>query len=152
MNRREILLTTGGFFAAFGASGVAHSSDQDIVQSAKAVIQDHELKAQIGDLDEIVSNFSADVVLFAPGAELVQGTESFRRFYQSLLKMGEWEFKHDYSGHDVQGESVIVYGVARGTLTAPESEPAPIANNFLLVLRPEGGRFKIWRGAFAPIA
>jgi ketosteroid isomerase-like protein len=152
MNRREILLTSGGFFAAFGASSVAHSTDQNIVQSAKAVIRDHELKAQSGDLDEIVSNFSDEIVLFAPGAELVQGSESFRSFYQSLLGLGEWEFKHDYSGHDVQGESVIVYGVARGTLTAPESEPAPIANNFLLVLRPESGRFKIWRGAFAPIA
>ena len=127
-------------------------ADSEIVESAKAVIRDHELKAQGGNLDEIVVNVSEEIVLFAPGAELVQGVESFRAFYQSLLEMGEWEFQHQYSGHDVQGEMVIVYGVARGTLTAPDSEPAAFANNFLIVLRPENGRFKIWRGAFAPNA
>jgi len=152
MNRREILLTSGGFFAALGASSTAKSADPAVVESAKAVIRDHELKAQGGKLDEIVSNISEEIVLFAPGAELVQGIESFRAFYQSFLEMGEWKFQHDYSGHDVQGEAVIVYGVARGTLTAPDTEPAPFANNFLLVLRPENGRFKIWRGAFAPNA
>ena len=152
MNRREILLKSGGFLAALGTVSVASSSGSDIVESAKAVIRDHELKANGGKLNEIVSNFSEDIVLFAPGAELVQGIESFRTFYQSLLEMGEWEFKHDYSGHDVQGESVIVYGVAHGTLRTPETEPTPFANNFLLVLRPENGHFKIWRGAFAPNA
>ena len=116
------------------------------------MIRDHELKVQGGKLDEIVKNISEEVVLFAPGAELVQGIESFREFYQSLLEMGEFEFQHEYSGHDVQGESVIVYGVARGTLATPDSEPAAFANNFLIVLKPENGRFKIWRGAFAPNA
>lgn len=152
MNRREILLTSGGLLATLGASSEANSADPDTVAAAKAVVRDHEIKAKGGKLDEIVSNFSDEVVLFAPGAELVQGLESFRAFYQSFLEMGTWDYRHDYLGHDVQGEAVILYGVARGTLTPPDFEPTPFANNFLIVLRPENGRLKVWRGAFAPSA
>jgi len=151
MKRRDVLISSGGFLAALTAgSDSASLTEPDVVNSAKAVIRDHESKARGGVLDEVVSNVAKDIVLFAPGAELVQGIESFRTFYQSILDMGVWEFRHDYSGHDVQGEAVIVFGVARGTLTAPNMEPAPFENNFLIALKPEDSRFKIWRGAFAP--
>lgn len=152
MNRRKMMITSGGFLATLPVAGHAFSSDSHIVETAKAVIKDHEDKTHIGNLDEIVINIADDVVLFAPGIQLVQGIESFRGFYASLLEMGTWTFNHDYSGHDVQGDSVIVYGVARGNLKVPEGEATPIANNFLIVVRPISGQFKIWRAAFAPIA
>ena len=152
MNRREMLFTSGGAIVALGAGDNANSAESQSVEAAKAVIRDHESKGHVGNIDEIVTNMSEEIVLFAPGSELVQGIESFRNFYQSILDMGVQEFRHDYSGHDVQGEAVILYGVARGTLTAPDSDPAPFANNFLIVLRPEHGRYKIWRAAFAPNA
>ena len=150
MNRREMLLTSGGFMAAAGVADAANSAEDRIVESAKAMIRNHESKAERGDIDEVVTNISREIVLFAPGARLVQGIDSFRDFYQSILDMGMWSFRHDYSGHDVEGEAVILYGVARGTLKAADQDPEPFANNFLIVARPEDGRFKIWRAAFAP--
>lgn len=152
MNRRQLLIASGAVAATLSASKESASADTELVEAAKAVIRDHENKAHGGDLDEIVTNIASDIVLFAPGAELVQGIPSFRDFYQTFLDMGTWEFRHEYSGHDVEGESVITYGVAHGTLTAPENELVEFANNFMLVLKPENGRFKIWRGAFAPNA
>lgn len=124
--------------------------ESDIVESAKAVVHDHELKTKAAVVDEILLNFADDVVLIAPGSHLVQGSESLRSFYGSLLDMGSWEFTHDYSGHDVEGDSVILHGIARGSLTAPSSEPVAFSNNFLLILRKDSSGFKIWRGAFAP--
>ena len=56
MNRREVLLTSGGVFAALGLISTADSADPEVIESAKAVIRDHEKKAQGGNLDVIVGN------------------------------------------------------------------------------------------------
>lgn len=64
--------------------------------------------------------------------------------------MGRWDFEHDYSGAEVVGDVVILYGVARGTLIPNEGEPSPLENNFLLILKHNGSSFKVWRGRFGP--
>ena len=152
MNRRDILLGSAALAAA-GVTAETSVAATSSVDEAKAVVADHEAKAESGVLDDIALNFSKEIVLFAPGMEMVQGIDSFKVFYQSLLEMGTWKFGHDYYGHDADGETVILYGVARGTLeTSNGEEPVSFANNFLLVLKPEDGQYKIWRCAFAPNA
>ena len=152
MNRRDLLFGT----AALAAAGVATKSSvaaPSPVDAAKAVVADHEAKAESGVLDDIAKNFSKEIVLFAPGMQMVQGIDAFKVFYQSLLDMGTWKFGHDYLGHDADGETVILYGVARGTLEGSNGEePVSFANNFLLVMKPEDGQYKIRRCAFAPNA
>ena len=139
-------------FAATTSVGRA-SASSSTVDAAKAVVADHEEKAERGVLDDIAQNFSDEIVLFAPGMEMVQGIDSFKAFYESLLAMGTWRFGHEYFGHDTADDTVILYGVARGTLEGVEAaDPVSFANNFLLVLKPEDGRYKIWRCAFAPNA
>ena len=155
MNRRKMMLNAGGSFFALGTAGVATSatpelSDSEAIESAKSVIRDHEEKFRSGDLDRVLTNISDEIVLFAPGSKLVEGTESFRELYTPMLEMGDWDFVHHYAGADVQGEAVVLYGVSKGTLTPPDQELSHFENNFLLVLKPEDGQYKIWRGAFAP--
>ena len=64
--------------------------------------------------------------------------------------MGQWDFEHDYSGAEVVADTVFLHGVARGTHTPADGGATPFANNFFLVLKHVDGRFKVWRGAFAP--
>ncbi len=125
--------------------------DASAVDEAKAVIASHEQFAKAGDLDGIMTNVADDVVMLAPDAPLVQGGDAFREFYTGLLRLGQWDFGHDYEGAEVVDDTVLLHGIARGTLTLNDGDTTPLANNFLLVLRRQAdGRLRFWRGAFAP--
>ncbi len=125
--------------------------DASAIDEAKTVIASHEQFAKAGDLDGIMTNVADDVVMLAPDAPLVQGRDAFREFYTGLLGLGQWDFGHDYEGTEVVDDTVLLHGIARGTLTLNDGDTTPLANNFLLVLRRQAdGRLRFWRGAFAP--
>ena len=122
----------------------------DSIEEAKVVVRSHEEYSAAGNVDGVVSNMAEDVVLLAPDAPLVVGREGVRVFYEGLFSMGDTEFYHDYAGAEEIGDTVILHGIARGSMTPPGSEPVPLANNFILTLkRDESGTFQFWRGAFA---
>lgn len=53
----------------------------------------------------------------------------------------------EYSAAEEMGDTVIFHGIARGSLTPPEGDPVPLADNFILTLkRDESGIFRFWRG------
>ncbi len=125
--------------------------DTSAVDEAKAVMASHEQFAKAGDLDGIMTNVADDIVMLAPDAPLVQGRDAFREFYTGLLGVGQWDLGHDYEGAEVVGDTVLLHGVARGTLTLNDGDTTALANNFLLVLRRQAdGKLRVWRGAFAP--
>ena len=125
----------------------------DPIAAAQDVIRSHEQFAKASNLDGVMSNVADDIVLLAPGMPLVQGATAFRDTYRGFFEMGQWDFRHDYTGTAVAGDAVILHGVARGTLTPAGGQPGPFANNFILMLKPgPDGRFKVWRAAFAPSA
>lgn len=124
----------------------------EAVDKAKAVIASHEEFTRTRDLAGILSNVADDIVLLAPNVSLVSGLGEFRRLYSDLIDMGTWDFTHEYAGSSVVDDVVILHGVARGTFTPSSGDPAPILNNFLLILRRDGACFKLWRGAFGPAA
>ena len=125
--------------------------DASAVDEAKAVMASHEQFAKAGDLDGIMTNVADDIVMLTPDAPLVQGSDAFRKFYAGLLGLGRWDFGHDYEGAAVVSDTVLLHGIARGTLTLNDGDTTPLANNFLLVLRRQAdGKLRVWRGAFAP--
>lgn len=129
------------------------STAEDPVKIAKDVIASHERYAGAADLDGVMSNVADDIVALAPGSPLVLGRQAFREFYRGFLAMGRSEFGHDYDGATVVGDTVLLHGVARGTLTPTGGEPTKFANNFLLVLKKQAdGKLRFWRIAFAPSA
>ena len=140
------------FLAAFCAScrsTVAHSADS--IELAKSVVHSHEQFAQAGDLDGVMSNVAEDVVVLSANTPLVKGKSAVRAMYAELLKAGAFEFGHDYEGAVLAGDTVVLHGVARGTFTPVGGQPSAFANNFMLTLkRTAGGRFQLWRMAFAP--
>lgn len=120
------------------------------VQDAKSMIESHEQYAKAADLDMIMTNVSEDVVVLVPGIPLVEGKKAFREFYDGLLKMGNLDFDHDYHGSEVIGNTVVLHGVANGSITPKDSESNEFANNFVLVLKYDSdGKIKFWRVAFA---
>ena len=122
----------------------------DPIHEAKAVIETHEELVRAGDLDGILANAAADVVLLAADTPLVEGRIALRDFYAALLQMGAWDFGHEYRGAEVKGDLVVLHGVARGTLTPPEGVGAEFANNFILIFaRQPDGKLRFWRVAFA---
>ena len=121
------------------------------IEAAKAVVAAHEDLVRAGDLDGIVENAADDVVVLAPDTPLVEGKASFRELYVSLLGMGAWDFGHEYHGAEVVEDTVILHGVARGTLTPSGEDPSSFANNFLLIFKKlADGKYRLWRVAFAP--
>ena len=123
------------------------------IDQAKAVIRSHEMFVRTGDLDGIMSNAAEDIVVLAANAPLVQGKAALREFYAGLLKMGTFDLGHDYEGAEVVGDTVVLHGVARGTLTPATGQPSRFANNFILTFRKyPDGKFRFWRIAFAPSA
>lgn len=120
-----------------------------LIPAAKAVLSSHEENLGRGDLDAIMSNMADDVVLVAPGAPPLAGTDACRGLYVDLLEMGSWDLGHDYHGGEVVGDTVVLHGVARGAFTPAEGDPESVANSFLLMLRPNSsGTLKLWRAAF----
>ena len=104
-----------------------------------------------GDLEGILSNMDADVVVLAPESPLIEGLEAVRGLYTGLLAMGSWEFGHDYAAQSESGDLVFLHGVARGSMTSAEGEPTAMSNNFMITLRRDAeSRFRFWRVAFAP--
>jgi ketosteroid isomerase-like protein len=121
------------------------------IEEAKAVVRDHEGLVADADIEGILRNMDADVTLLAPDAPLVEGLDSVRGLYESLLAMGSWNFGHDYSSETESGDLVFLHGVARGTMTPLGEEPTPMSNNFMITMRRDSeGRYRIWRAAFAP--
>lgn len=122
----------------------------DEISAAKAVIASHEDLSRAGDLAGVLTNIADDIVLIVPNTPLVEGKSAFEEVYANMFGMGQWDFKHHYSGEDVIGDVVVLYGVARGTFTPTDGDSSPIKNNFLIALKRIGDTFKVWRGAFAP--
>jgi len=118
---------------------------------AKVLIADHEMKASEGDLDSIVINFAQDIVMLAADAPLVVGIDAFREFYAGLLQTGKLIFTHDYTGAEVMGDSVVLYGVARGTIEPVSGDVESFANNFIITVKQTSNGLKIWRAAFAAV-
>lgn len=126
---------------------------QDAVKDAKDVVASHERVAAAADLEGVMRNVSEDVVVLVPGTPLVKGKQAFREFYKNMLSTGRWAFGHDYEGAEAVGDSVVLHGVARGTLTPSGGPASKFANNFVLVLKKQAdGKFRFWRIAFAPSA
>lgn len=124
---------------------------EDRISAAKAVLASHEENLLTGDLDAIMSNMADDVVIVAPGSPPLEGTGDCRQMYVDLLEMGSWDLGHDYEGAVVDGDTVLLHGVARGAFTPREGDSQVVANSFLLALRPDPtGTLKLWRAAFGP--
>jgi ketosteroid isomerase-like protein len=123
------------------------------VDDAKAVLKSHEEYVKAGNLEGVISNMTDDIVGVVPGMPLVKGKDAFRIFYANTFKMGKTEGTHDFHGAEAEGDIVILYGFAHGTLTRPDTTMVPLASNFLIVLKAQpDGTMKIWRLAFAPSA
>jgi ketosteroid isomerase-like protein len=123
----------------------------DPIEQVKAVVQSHEEYAAAGDVDGVISNMAPDVVVLAPDSPLVEGEKAVRALYEALFSMGSWRFGHDYSGAEEVEGLVVLYGVARGSMTPPGGEPDTFANNFMITARRDDcDRYRIWRVAFGP--
>ena len=128
-------------------------SSRQSVEEAKAVVKSHEESAKAGNLEGVVGNMAEDVVGMVPDMPLIKGKDAFRVFYANAFKMGKMEFTHEYHGAEVEGDIVILYGFAQGTLTRPDTTMVPMANNFLMVLKADSDTtMKIWRMAYVPTA
>lgn len=115
---------------------------------ARAVLIAHDRAANAGNLEAVMHNIADDVVVLAPGMPLVEGKEAFRAFYREMLR-AKWNAAHDLSAAEEVWDVVVTYGVARGKATQPGGSPQRVANNFLILLKPDAeGEFKIWRAAF----
>ena len=125
--------------------------EEALTRLAKVLIADHEMKASEGDLDSIVINFAQDIVMLAADAPLVVGIDAFREFYAGLLQTGKLIFTHDYTGAEVMGDSVVLYGVARGTIEPVSGDVESFANNFIITVKQTSNGLKIWRAAFAAV-
>lgn len=121
------------------------------LKHARAVIAAHDRAANSGNLEAVLKNIAEDVVVLAPGMPLVEGKEAFRAFYEHMLET-KWDASHEFCGSLETFDVVVAHGVARGKATPPGGEPQRVANNFLMILKPDNkGEFKIWRAAFAPV-
>lgn len=119
-----------------------------VIAKARAVLLAYDAALNAGDLDAVMKHVAADVVMLAPGTRLVEGKAAFRRFFQGLLKVS-WSAAHRISRVELAGDVVILHGVASGTMTPPGGEPVPVANGFLILLKPDAdGAYRIWRAAF----
>jgi ketosteroid isomerase-like protein len=153
MRRLVLAVLSLAFLAACQPATMELTEDQKsfAVEQAKAVLASHEELVRSGNLDGIVENMSEDIVALTPEAPLVVGREATRQLYVGMLGMGVWDMTHHYDGADVAGDLVILYGVARGSLTPEGGVASEFANNFILTLRKEtDGNYRVWRAAFAP--
>lgn len=120
------------------------------VEDAEAVVKAHEEYAKASNLEGVLSNAADDLVTLIPGMPLLKGKDAFGNFYAGMLAIGKWEFVHEFDGAEVVGDAVILHGIAKGTLTKPDSAVVPIANNFMMVLKyAPDGKMKFWRVTFA---
>jgi uncharacterized protein (TIGR02246 family) len=127
------------------------SDDKALIAEAKALIANHEQLFEAGDLDAVMANFAEDAVMLGLETPVLSGKQVLRNFYQGIMEIGTWSFRHDYSGVDVVDNTVLLYGVAYGThMPSNGSVPTKFANNFFIMTKHEGGRTLAWRAAFMP--
>lgn len=127
------------------------SDEQALIAEAKALIANHEQMFESGDLDAVMANFAEDAVMLGLETPVLMGKQVLRNFYQGIMEMGTWSFRHDYSGVDVVDGAVLLYGVAYGAhMPSDGSLPTKFTNNFLILTKRESGRMVAWRAAFMP--
>ncbi len=120
---------------------------------ARAVMESHHQAVNGGSLEGVMANMADDVIAAVPGTPppLIRGKDDFRAFYNGVLRMGQWTHAYDIQDVTAVGESVVMAGTSRGTLTPPGGAGSPWSNTFMLTLRygPDG-KMRFWRIALAP--
>ena len=130
---------------------MTESASETLKSDAIALIEEHERLFESGDLDADMINFADDIAVLALDAPVLEGKSAVRDFYVNLMEMGTWSFRHNYSGADVAGDCVFLYGVAHGTHTPANGDAQfSFANNFLIVVRKIERNLRVWRAAFMP--
>lgn len=155
MCRLRMALSLGMCFfliCSIPAFAVGMQDDDTAIDAVKAMITSHEDFTRDGDLEGVLSNSTDDVVIIAPGAPPIIGIDAYRDFEEAYLAAWHTDFVHDYAGISVEGETVVAYGIANGTMTPTNGgETIRFSNNFMLVARRQkGGGYKFAYVAFAP--
>lgn len=143
-----LLLICGNLHTANAYYMDQNSTANTNIEKAKLVIAAHDRAANAGDLEAVMMNIADDVVVLGPAMPLVEGKEAFRTFYKGVLEV-TWNASHYFNGAEQIGDAVVFHGIAKGTMTPPGGEPIRVANNFIILLKPDDkGDYKIWRAAF----
>jgi len=133
---------------------VTITQEATAIDMATAVMAAHDRASNAGDLDAIMENVAEDVVVVAPDVRMIEGRDAFRDFYAGMLRSswaGNSDVTHYFAGAEESGDVVILHGIACGAIRPPGTVPIPVANNFLILLKPDvTGAYKIWRAAFGP--
>ncbi len=92
---------------------------------ARAVMESHHQAVNGGSLEGVMANMADDVIAAVPGTPLIRGKDDFRAFYNGVLRMGQWTHAYDIQDVTAVGESVVMAGTSRGTLTPPAPGRTP---------------------------
>ena len=122
-----------------------------MTDDARAVMESHHQAVNAGSLDGVMANMADHVIAAVPGMPLIRGKDDFRAFYSGLLRMGQWTHAYEIEDLTTAGETVVMSGVSRGTVTPPGGAASPWSNSFILTFRygPDG-KMRFWRVALAP--
>ena len=112
------------------------------VQSIRELEQRAREAAEAKDLDEYVSFYADDAVLFWPGAPMVRGRAAIREFMQAFLSMPGFSLSFETAGVEVSRARDLAYsyGTNRVTLVGPTGERMNDRGKYLTVYRkgPDG--------------
>jgi uncharacterized protein (TIGR02246 family) len=150
LHTRATLLASAAVFAILACSAPAAETkaapDNSADIAALKAMQDREFAAlQGGNLDTMVSLYTSDVMMMAPGMPAVSGSDALRKFLEAFLKESSVTGKYTSADVQVVGDVGIVHYTGEMTATPKKGgKPATeIIKGLHIYKRQADGSWKI---------
>jgi uncharacterized protein (TIGR02246 family) len=142
-----LLVVTGSCGAAPGVAPEARD-ERELVRSVASGILEADNRR---DLEGVLALYSEDACLLPPNEDPVLGKQAIRPRYEGLFRDYQPEISGTIEEVEVGGNWAFVRGANGGRLVPRAGgEPRPLSDAFLMILRRDGGRWRIARLMWHP--
>ena len=98
-----------------------------------------------GELDKVISYYTEDAILIPSGSSDIVGKNAIREHYRNLFATSALQLKAS-ANEIIDGELSIIRGNITGNIISKtDSSAAPVNDKYLMLLKKESGKWKIYR-------
>jgi len=130
-----LLLTTIVFSCKQKEDSTPSTTLDEIIQADNA-----------GDLEKVISNYTEDAILIPSGSVDIIGKNAIREHYRNIFSNSAFQLTSSANEIIDARDFTIIRGNTTGKIISKkDSSSAPVNDKFLMVMRKQSGKWKVYR-------
>ena len=99
-----------------------------------------------GDLEKVMSNYTDDAILIPSGSVDIIGKNAIREHYRNIFSNSAFQLTSSPNEIIDSRDFTIIRGNTTGKIISKkDSSSAPVNNKFLMVMKKQSGKWKVYR-------